>query len=212
MRNEPEPETEAASSISTEPNGSPTLSAVLEDLDKNIVSETVTIEQIVLRFRHRGFGPLLLVPALITILPTGAIPMVPAVCGLLIAFTCFQMMMGFEHPWLPKKIMDFSFPREKLKHSIQIAHPVTLKIDKYVYTRLAFLTHDLGKRLTAGVCFLLSLGMIVIGFIPMLPATLALPIFFFGLGYIVKDGVIISLGYLTIIGSYIGLDYFIGII
>ena len=188
-----------------------TLSAVLEDLDKNITSDTVTIDQIVRRFRHRGFGTLLVVPALITILPTGAIPMVPAICGVVIAFTCFQMMAGREHPWLPKKVTEFSFPRTKLNHSIQAALPVTQKIDKYVYTRFVFLTHDIGKRLTAGFCFLLSLGMIVIGFIPMLPATLALPIFFFGLGYIVKDGVIIALGYLTIIGSYIGLEYFLDV-
>ena len=40
----------------------------------------------------------------------------------------------------------------------------------------------------------------------MLPAAVALLIFFFGLGFIARDGLIISLGLLSLAGSYLGIS------
>ena len=186
-----------------------TLSEVLHTLQDTIQGEYITIAEILQTFRHRGFGTLLVLPSLIVILPTGAVPMIPAICGVMIAFICVQMMLGREHPWLPQRIMEFKIPRRRLETGIEKSLPATKLLDRYIYARFRFLTNNLSKRLTAALCFVLSLVMISIGFIPMLPATLALPIFFFGLGYVVRDGLIIGLGYFTIAGSYVGLYFFL---
>lgn len=114
--------------------------------------------------------------------------------------------MGRSYPWLPGKVKEFEISRAHIDKAVTVAKPYTLQIDRYLQQRLTFLLHDISKYTTAAVSLVLSLIMIVIGFIPMLPATAALPIFFFGLGFIARDGVIISLGYLTIIGSYIGIS------
>lgn len=180
------------------------LTQTLDELSQ-IQGERVSIDEILQKFRSRGFGPFLLAPCLITILPTGAIPMVPALSGVVIAFTCVQLLLGLEHPWLPSRLREFTIPKGRLKNGIYLARPYTAKIDKILHERLTLFLHPLSKILTATVSLLLSLIMILIGFIPMLPATLALPIFFFGLGFIARDGLIIALGYVTIIGSAAGM-------
>lgn len=186
-----------------------TLTQLLDDLEENLTQDIIEIGQVVEMFRNRGFGALLLVPSLITVLPTGAIPLIPAVCGALISFICIQMIIGREHLWLPERLKKFTFPRERLQKGISYARPVTRQIDKFLYRRFSPLIGEISQRFTALICLCLSLIMIFIGFIPMLPATVALPIFFFGLGYIARDGVIIALGYLTIIGSLTGLYFLV---
>ena len=55
------------------------LTDVLNKIHKSEDGDKIKVEQILDTFKHRGYGPLLLVPALISILPTGAIPGVPAI-------------------------------------------------------------------------------------------------------------------------------------
>ena len=70
------------------------------------------------------------------------------------------------------------------------------------------LVNPISKRLIAAFCLVLCLAMVAIGFIPMMPAALALPIFFFGLAFIAKDGILVTLGVLTILGTVTGLYLF----
>jgi hypothetical protein len=190
-------------------NRTKNLSSVLGTLTTEIDDDQTTIGNIAERFKDRGFGPLLLVPSLVVILPTGAIPLVPALAGLIISFVCIQMLIGREHPWLPKQLKQLSIPKSKLQKAVRHAKPYTKKIDKVLRKRLSFLVNPFSKRLTALLCLLLSLAMIFIGFIPMLPATVALPIFLFGLGYIVQDGLVIAIGFLALLGSAFGLVFYI---
>lgn len=190
-------------------NEGESLTGILEGLTAGLETEQITIGHIVEQFKYRGFGPLLLVPALIVILPTGAIPLIPALAGLIIAFVCLQMLIGREHPWLPKRLKEFSIPKSKLENSIRRAKPYTEKIDKILHRRFVFFVNAISKRLTALFCLVLCLVMFFIGFIPMLPATLALPVFFFGLGFIAQDGLIITLGFLSMFVSAVGLWFLI---
>lgn len=191
------------------PDPKDTLTQLLTDLRDNAEEDNIAIRDIVRSFRSRGFGALLVIPSLITILPTGAIPMVPAVCGLIIAFSSVQIIFGRRSPWLPKKLNDITIPKERLVNGINLVLPATQVIDRYVYRRFSLLINPVSEKLTACICLIFSLIMISIGFIPMLPATVALPIFIFGLGLIVRDGLIISLGFLTIIGSAFGLGFLV---
>ena len=186
------------------------LTEITECLTAGAQSEKITLGHIVEQFKYRGFGPLMLVPALFVILPTGAIPMLPAFCGLILGFVCLQIVFGREHPWIPKRLEEFSISRGKLENAIQQAKPFTQKIDRVLHERLTVLTHPFSKRLAAACCCLLCIGMILIGFIPMLPAALALPVLFFGLGYIARDGLMIGLGFLTVLGSATALYFILG--
>ncbi len=182
------------------------LTQTLEALTKDHEGDTIAVGEIMQRVRYRGFGSMLLAPALITVMPTGAIPFVPALCGVIIVFVCVQILMGRNYPWLPAQVKEFEISTEKIEKAVQSVKPYTSKIDQYLQKRLYFLLHDISKYITAAVSLALSLVMILIGFIPMLPAAVALPIFFFGLGFIARDGLIISLGYLSLAGSYLGIS------
>lgn len=192
----------------TRGNNGKTLTAIMEGLTADINGNETTVGHIVEQFRYRSFGPLLLVPALIVILPTGAIPLIPAICGLIMAFICAQVVIGREQPWIPSRLEEFSIPKDQLEAGIKQLKPYTKKIDRLVHARWRILINPISKRLIAAFCFLLCLAMVAIGFIPMVPATLALPIFFFGLAFIAKDGVLVTIGILTVLGTATGLYLF----
>lgn len=187
-----------------------TLTGFLNNLTEGIEEDSVSVGHIIEKFKYRGFGPLLLVPALIVVLPTGAIPLVPALAGLIIGFVCLQILIGREHPWLPKRLKEFSIPKSKLENGVERSKKYTKKIDRVLRRRLKILVNPVSTKMIAVICILLGIGMIFIGFIPMLPATLALPVLFFGLGYIAQDGVVIIAGFLSISASIIGFSYLMG--
>ena len=76
--------------------------------------------------------------------------------------------------------------------------PYTQKIDRYTHRRLKFLAeNEISKRFIALATMLLGLAMIFVGFIPMFPALLALPVLLFALGLSVHDGILLLLGYIS---------------
>ena len=93
-------------------------------------SEKTSLGKVVERFEDRGFGPLLLMPALIALLPTGAIPGVPTLCGLTLFFICIQVAVGRKSPWLPKVLKEKEVSSDKLESAIDKAKPYAQKTEK----------------------------------------------------------------------------------
>lgn len=170
------------------------LTDLLESVSTNVKSDPVDIGDLVHACSYHGFGALLLIPAGLTILPTGAIPGVPAVCGILMALISIQIVAGCEEPWVPKRLKIFSLSKKKLKKSIEHSKAYTEKIDYFLDSRLEFLTTSISQRIVGFITFFLSLLIVVIGFIPFVPTLLAMPILFFALGYSVNDGLLIAIG------------------
>lgn len=175
------------------------LTDLLDGLDDGANGDPVEVGDLLKAARARGFGPLLLVPAILLILPTGAVPGVPAICGLLTAFISFQIVIGRQHPWLPQKIRMFSLPRKKLKAALRKSRTVTRKIDSWLDRRMEILTGRTGHRIAGFMIFLLSPLIIFIGFVPFFPAMIAVPIFFFGLGFTAHDGFLIAIGFFLVL-------------
>ena len=50
------------------------LTDILETLDRQVEDDKITLQDIVDTFNSRGFGPVVLLPALIALLPTGGVP------------------------------------------------------------------------------------------------------------------------------------------
>ena len=180
------------------------LTNILLSLSETSDGNTLKISDIIGAMEHRGFGPLLMAPALLIILPSGAIPGMPAVCGLLIIMSSVQILFGKKSPWVPTKIGNFTVSIDKFKSFSEKLKPYTQIIDRYVENRFEFLSVNIySKRLVAIICTLLAIAIITIGIVPMVPAFLALPILFFALGLSVKDGILIAICYLASIGVII---------
>jgi hypothetical protein len=186
------------------------LTQIMNSLIQDSDCEEVTIGQILDTLEHRGFGPLLVAPALLIILPTGAIPGFPAICGIFIFLVSFQLMIGKQKPWLPKRFEKISIDKERLKNAFKKMEPWANKIDSYVQNRLEFLLESqLSKVFVALTSNVLAVGIIFIGFVPMIPAVLALPILFFALGLSVRDGILMAIGYAVVASSLFSLPFLI---
>ncbi len=156
----------------------------------------VSFGDIIESLRGKGFGAFFIAPAMIVVLPTGAIPGIPAICGALLLVIAVQIILGRKHPWIPKKIKDIRFSQSKYKSAICKAKPYAEKIDKFIRPRFQIMTKGKMKRLGALVCIALSVAIMVIGFIPMAPALFGSAILWFGIGFASHDGLLVTIGYI----------------
>ncbi len=154
----------------------------------------IPVEAIVDEVETSGFGPMLMVPALVIILPTGAIPGVPDVCNIIMALIAAQLVFGRRTPWLPQWLTRLKISAPKVSKAMQKARPVLRKIDSWSRQRFTALTGRTAQRCIAALIMVTSLLSIGIGVIPYVPALLALPTLCFAFGMTLRDGLIIMLG------------------
>ena len=177
------------------------LTETLDTIRKNTKGDEISFHDIVKTLNNRGFGTLLIAPSLLVILPTGAIPGMPALCAAFIVLISVQIVMGRHYPWLPKKLKQASFKRETYINGVKKIKPYTCKIDRFFKPRFKFLTHRLTQRFIAFLCVLLSIAIAIIAIIPFAAAIPALAILLFGLGLSVKDGLVTGLGLAVFIAT-----------
>lgn len=179
-------------------NSKNSLTALVEEAVTEPGSAKLSVGDVVDKMGARGFGPLLIIPSIFILLPTGAIPGVPAVMGLILAFCGFQIMIGKKRPWLPEKMRGISIKRRKAEKAFNKRKKTIRKIDDLMSRRLSIMTRKYVQRITGALTFLLSIGMIFVGFIPFAPDAMAVPVLFFGLGFIAHDGLFVLLGFVLL--------------
>ena len=181
-----------------------TLETIRDDTSEN---ETMTVEDLINALNSRGYGPLLIGPALITVLPTGAIPGIPAICAILIILVSIQILLRRTSPWMPKRIKSVSFSRKKFIQGLNKIKPYTQKIDALIYPRLEFLIGHEIQPLIAIFCIIMSVGIIILGWIPFLVMLPASGVLFMGLGLSARDGLFISISFAIMLSSLIALYF-----
>ncbi|MDP0491911.1 MAG: exopolysaccharide biosynthesis protein [Verrucomicrobiota bacterium JB023] len=173
------------------------LTSTLEDLDSEANGDELVVGDLVESFEHRGFGPMLLVPSLISLVPPiSGIPGVPAVCGLLIMLISFQMIFGRSHPWVPDMVKKLSVSREKVEKMQEKGRPFTKRIDSLSARRLSWLTNPVSIRIISALMGILALTMIPLELVPFGAAAPAGTIALLSLGLMARDGVMILFGLL----------------
>lgn len=180
--------------------GTSDLTDTLEIVEEETNGAKVTLGEVFETLNHRGFGALLMLPALLAIL-VGAIPGVPALSGIVICFITAQIIAGRHFPWLPGFFKRFSFSRRKLTGAIAWAKPYARKVDSFIRPRLPVFLHPFMQHVVAACCFVLGLVMVFFGFIPFLPALVAIPVLFFGLGASSRDGCVTLAGFGFMLGA-----------
>ncbi|MAH05810.1 MAG: hypothetical protein CL561_09650 [Alphaproteobacteria bacterium] len=164
------------------------LTNLIDYMCENTQSNKIDFNTLLDSLDARGFGPLLIGPSLITILPSGAIPGVPAICALFIFLMCVQILFGRKHPWVPEKIKTFSFERKTfVKYATRIK-PYTEFIDRFIYPRMTFLVRGHSKYLVALLSCFLAISIIILGFIPFAAIIPAMGVFLLGLSLMARDG------------------------
>lgn len=174
---------------------------MLEQVQAETSGDKVKLGNIIEALQGRGFGPVLLVPALIALLPTGGIPGVPSTCGILIFLVATQMVVGQKNPWMPSILKNVDFSRDKLNSAIDKAKPFTRKIDRWFNPRLQFLIQDPMNRVIALLCAVIGLSMIPLEIIPFAAAIPSLSIIFAAIGLTTKDGLVALIALIAFTGS-----------
>lgn len=161
-------------------------------------AETVAIGDILDTIGARGHGPILLTLAGLMMLPTGLLPLMPSVIGVLLALTAFEMIVGGKNVSLPGRIARIRIGADGLKAAIARAAPVCAWLGRIVHPRWSGWVSGT-VALTLIACALLAAAsvMILIGAIPGLPFVLCIPALLFGVGLTAGDGLVVALGFLA---------------
>ena len=148
----------------------------------------LSLVSVVETMQGRGFGPLLLAPTLMVLLPTGAIPGVPTLSALLIMLVAGQLVFGKRTPWVPGRLRRMSFERAKFRAAGGKARPGTERIDRLLKPRLRALTVWPFNRLGAALCLVLAAAMVPLELVPFAAAVPALSIALYALALAAHDG------------------------
>lgn len=184
-----------------ERNGTPRLSELLERLVSETDGKTVSIDEILDALGSQSFGPMLLIPAIIAVAPTGAIPGMSLVTGTIIFLVSLQILVGREHIWLPKRVTSFEFERSKLKSSVKAAKPWTDWLQDLFSQRLTFLVEQPALKVIAVTCMLLAASMFPLALLPFAVAVPGTAVGLFALGVTMRDGLLVALGYALALGA-----------
>ena len=161
----------------------------------------VSAGEIIARFEGRGFGPLLLIPSLITLLPTGAIPGVPSFCGITLFLIRVQAAMGRKSPWLPSSLTKRQIETDKLESAVEKAKPNVRHVEKLLRPRMIQLSQSPMKNIIAAYCAIAALCMIPLEALPFAVALPAFALCITALGMTNQDGVFIGVGSVLQLGT-----------
>ncbi len=167
-------------------------SSVTDTLDSLTVAarqaDHVTLEHLTQAFGHRGYGPFLMLPALIEISPIGGIPGVPTLLAFVILLFAIQMLLGRRTLYLPRWIGARRIPSKTLCTGTERMRPVATRLDRWFHGRLPWLTGQPFIRIAALLCILLAITVPPLEVVPFASSAPMSAIAAFGLSITVRDG------------------------
>ena len=155
----------------------------------------VSLAQVLETVGTQSFGPLLLIPGLLTVTPLSGIPGLPTVMGILIAVIAAQLLFCRDHVWLPQWIRKRTVSRKKLCKALAWLRKPSRFIDRLIRPRLPALIHGPARRVIALVCGAIGLSMPPLEILPFVATSSGAVITIFGLAMIARDGLLALLGF-----------------
>ncbi|MFP3920989.1 MAG: exopolysaccharide biosynthesis protein [Dichotomicrobium sp.] len=186
------------------------LIGLFDDVLANVEGSRISFGEAVATFREQAYGPILLVPSLLALVPIiGAIPGVSVLTATLIILIAGQMLVGRRSPWLPQRLSKLSLTRRQLERALNTMRPYLAALDRWTRPRLLFLSEPPVYLLIPIVCILLALMMFPLAFVPwgVTPPALALTIL--SVGLTVRDGYVLGAGYVVTAFSLLSAVWFL---
>ncbi len=186
------------------------LEEVVEQLQEKAEAEddTLSVREALDAFEGRTFGPLLVLPALVALVPPlGMIPTVPTVMGTIVVLIAAQYLIGRTHPWVPDFIGKRKVKQDKVLRAIEKSRSWAKWVDGFIGKRLQVLVEGPMEHVIAAICIVLALTMPAAELLPGLAAVPAAAILLLGLAVTARDGL---LGFIGLAVSATGIAYLIG--
>ncbi|MEL6288315.1 MAG: exopolysaccharide biosynthesis protein [Pseudomonadota bacterium] len=169
------------------------MSTDLTDLAEDVSDTAATAEEVsfgdILDQVGRGaYGPLLFLPALLAVAPTGAIPGMSILTGTLIILVAVQLVAGRKTPWIPAWLEKKQIAAQTVDRSLDRARPYLRQVDEHTHPALTFLFSEMGMRLIGVASIALALTMFPLALVPFGVAVPGITVALLATAIIVKDG------------------------
>ncbi|BCE03699.1 exopolysaccharide biosynthesis protein [Marinicellulosiphila megalodicopiae] len=158
-------------------------SDVLLTLIKAAKHADVTLRKLTDQLGDRTFGMLLILVTTFSV-----IPFVSIISGIIIMILGFQMAIGLTKTWLPKSVLDWKLPSNKVQSALELFEPKVRKIERYLRPRWAFTEAPIVDRINGVI--IVILGLVVMIPIPLTNLGPAFAIILLGLGLMERDGLV----------------------
>ena len=113
------------------------LGSLLESLQERTSGEKVSVGAMLDAVGRRSYGPLLLLLGFVSISPLTIIPGANWLVALIILLIAAQIVFGKKFPWVPRRILEFEFPRSALLQGVEQAYPYVCQVDRFLKPRFS---------------------------------------------------------------------------
>lgn len=162
--------------------------------------EKLPLGEILHAIGARGFGPLLVVLALMLISPVGIVPGIPAICGFSLVLIGVHMIVGRRQLWLPGRLAHIKIGTGLLRGIAGHLRAILNRLHPILGQRRSALSASpLAVALIGCASVLSGLVIAFVGFIPGLPFALSWHLLAFGLGLSLRDGVLVAIGWILVL-------------
>jgi len=169
------------------------LDQLVDEIDDELDDDN-RLGSVVYAAGNQSYGPLLLIPALIALAPTGAIPGVPAACSLIITLVAVQMIFGARQPWLPKRVLNIKLDQGLAQKAVNTGRPAMRFLSNHIHERWTFLVNRPAKIVSGLVMIGLSALMVPLEIVPFAVAAPAAAIALLAIAVTARDGIVMALG------------------
>ena len=184
------------------------LGETLRGLAHSITGDTVTVRELLGMVGEQGLLLALMFLTLPFLLPI-SIPGVSTVFGLVAIFISLGVTFN-RVPWLPDRLLDRPLDAAKLSQAIEKGADRFGRVDRISHPRLQGLTQNAVMNRLAGLGLLLGAVLLIfpLGLVPFSNTLPAWAMLLLAAGLLQRDGVLILLGYLFLLGTIV---YFVAL-
>lgn len=166
------------------------LSGLVDKLVEQTDGDKVTIGELIESIDSRSFGPLLLLGGLLAASPLGMVPGMSIFTGSIIVIVAGQLLFGRSTPWLPKKLLELKFDRQRLANTRKKLRPWLRWAERPIQARLVAIVQPPFEQVVAAICILLAATFFPLSVVPFAVFLPAAAICFFALGLSARDGLL----------------------
>lgn len=188
-----------------EPSDLSELLDVIEDVaEKN---HEVSFGQVYDAVGHRSFGPLLLVPGIIVLMPVvGDIPGVPTIMGVVVVLIAVQLLARREQFWLPRRVLEASLRASKVCKRVGFLRKPAGFVDRLLKPRLVHFVTGPWAFVIAAIALLIGLAQPFMELVPFSATGAGAVLTAFGLALISRDGLValVAMALAALTGGIVG--------
>ncbi len=161
------------------------ISTLLADLLRSRTEPGIAFGDLVDAIQGRGFGALLILISLPCLVPL-PIGISGPVFGGMLCLLSVQMMLGFEHPWLPRFMRRVELPTAGTARFVARLDPWLLRLERRCQPNWIWFVSPIGRRITGAWLFLTGLALALP--IPFTNVPIALVLAAYGMALLEHDG------------------------